>query len=226
MDQTDEQAIDFLVADFASGEHDRVPSFFVRILPELVAKVMVLKKRTTVYCTDLHALRLDSLMGKLEEAALLENVRVVHAKLETMDEDAHLRPGMLEYLANSHSSLTRLDIHLKKKCFIPPETFDIGVLNNDVVGYLHEYYMEYSDAKVGLQKVHKCLKKGALLVVTMPCSQYVVDNVGILESVGFEFLEGFDINLLDGSVVSINHFTEPKTMSSLGHYSFLIFIRR
>ncbi len=80
---------EFLVADFASGEHDRVPSFFVNLLPEISPSV---PKRTAVYCTDLHAIRLDSLMGKLEESALLKNVRVVHAKLETMDEEANLRP--------------------------------------------------------------------------------------------------------------------------------------
>ncbi|MHA2046435.1 MAG: hypothetical protein ACW99G_16740 [Candidatus Thorarchaeota archaeon] len=77
--EMDEQ--DFLVADFASGEHDRVPSFFVRIIPEFLEGV-VQKKRTTVYSIDLHALRLDSLLGKLEESSLLERTRVVQAKLE------------------------------------------------------------------------------------------------------------------------------------------------
>jgi hypothetical protein len=226
MDQTDDRSREFLVADFASGEHDRVPTFFVRILPELLAKDKVLKKRTVVYCTDVHALRLDSLLGKLEEAASLENVRVVQAKLETMDEVAHLRPDMIEYLENNRSSMTWLDIHLKERCFIPPVTFDIGVLNNDVVGYLQEYYTEYSDAMLGLQKVHKCLKNEALLIVTMPCSQYVVDNVRVLESVGFEFLEGFDINLSNESVTSLDRFTGPDNMSRLDHYSFLIFTRR
>jgi hypothetical protein len=217
---------EFLVADFASGEHDRVPSFFVRILPELLTNDEVPIKRTIVYCTDLHALRLDSLMGKLEESALLENVRVVLAKLETMDKDAHLRPDMIEYLATKPSSMTWLDNHLKEKCFIPLGTFDIGVLNNDIVGYLHEYYTEYSDASLSLQNVHKVLKNGAFLIVTMPCSLYVVDNVQILESLGFEFLEGVDIDLSDGSVTPLDRSTEPQSMSRLGHYSFLIFIRK
>ncbi|MHA1964531.1 MAG: hypothetical protein ACXACG_10080 [Candidatus Thorarchaeota archaeon] len=214
---------EFLVADFASGEHDRVPSFFVNLLPEISPSV---SKRTVVYCTDLHSLRLDSLMGKLEESALLKNVRVVHAKLETMDEEANLRPDMIEYLDNNPNVMIWLDNHLKGEKFFPQETFDVGILNNDIVGYLHEYYKDYSDAAVSLRKVHKVLKNGAFLIVTRPCSLYVVDNVQILESLGFEFLEGLDIDLSDESVTMLNRSTEPQTMSRLGHYTFLIFIRK
>ena len=214
---------EFLIADFASGEHDRVPSFFVNLIPELSSYV---PKRRIVYCTDLHALRLDSLMGKLEESALLENVRVVQAKLETMDEEANLRPDMIDNLDNDPKVMIWLDHHLKEKKFIPQETFDIGILNNDVVGYLHEYYKEYSDAAVSLQKVHKVLKKGALLIVTMPCSLYPVDNVKILESLGFQYLEGTDVDLADGSVTTLDRHTEPRSMSRLGHYTFLVFIRK
>jgi SAM-dependent methyltransferase len=214
---------EFLVADFASGEHDRVPSFFVNLLPEISPSV---PNRTVVYCTDLHALRLDSLMGKLEESALLKNVRVVHAKLETMDEEATLRPDMMEHLENNPTLMTWLDHHLKEEKFFPQETFDVGILNNDVVGYLHEYYKEYSDAAVSLRKVYSVLKTGALLIVTMPCSLYVVDNVQILESLGYEFLEGLDIDLSDESLVQLGRSTEPQTMSRLGHYTFLIFVRK
>ncbi len=213
---------EFLVADFASGEHDRVPSFFVNVLSEISPSV---PKRTVVYCTDLHALRLDSLMGKLEESALLKDVRVVHAKLETMDEEAHLRPDMKEHLEDNPTIMTWLDHHLKEKKSFPQETFDVGILNNDVVGYLHEYYKEYSDAAVSLQKVHKVLKSGALLIVTMPCSLYVIDNVQILESLGFELLEGFDIDLTNGTVSIIDREASPESMSPLNHYSFLVFSR-
>jgi SAM-dependent methyltransferase len=165
-------------------------------------------------------------MGKLEESALLKNVRVVHAKLETMDEEANLRPDMIEHLENDSTIMTWLDHHLKEEKFFPQETFDVGILNNDVVGYLHEYYNEYSDAADSLRKVHKVLKKGALLVVTNPCSLYVVDNVQILESLGFDFLEGLDIDLLDESFLQLDRSTEPQTMSRLGHYTFLIFVRK
>ena len=213
---------EFLVADFASGEYDRVPSFFVNLLSGISPSV---PKRTVVYCTDTHALRLDSLMGKLEESGLLDNVRVVHAKLETMDEEANLRPDMIEYLQSSNI-MTSFDHHLKEHKYIPQETFDIGVLNNDIVGYLHEYYTEYSDARLGLQKVHKTLKIGALLIVTMPCSLYVVDNTEVLEALGFEFVEGLDITLSDVSIKSLDRTTDPQTMSRLGHYTFLVFVRK
>ena len=62
-EQTTEQDKEFLVADFAAGEYDRVPSFIVTVLPELLSNDDVAKKRIAVYCTDLHALRLDSLLG-------------------------------------------------------------------------------------------------------------------------------------------------------------------
>jgi len=165
-------------------------------------------------------------MGKLEESKLLDNVRTVHTKLETMDNEAHLRPDMVEYLENSSRIMTWLDHHLKEKKFIPAKTFDIGILNNDVVGYLHEYYKEHSNVVVSLQKVNAVLKKGALLVVTMPCALYVVDNVKILESIGFQYLDGKDINLSDGSITTLDRHAKPNSMSRLGHYTFLVFFRK
>ena len=213
---------EFLVADFASGEHDRVPSFFVNILP----KIHSCPKHIVVYCTDLHALRLDSLMGKLEESAILDNVRIVQAKLETMDFEAKLRPAMIEYLEGNSDVMTSLDHYLINNNAIPMQSFDIGILNNDVVGYLHVYYSEYSDAAVALQKVHATLKKGALLIVTMPSSLYTVNNIEVLENVGFEFLEGKDIDLSDGSFSELERDTEPRNLSRLGHYSYLIFVAK
>jgi hypothetical protein len=214
---------ELLVADFASGENDSVSSFLVEILPRLHSSP---PKRTTVYCTDIHALRLDSLLGKLEESNLLDNVRVVQAKLEKMDSEASFRPDMIDYLERRNTTMTDLDHHLKNNSFIPNRTFDIGVLNNDVVGYLHEYYKEYSDAMVGLRQIYKSLKKGALLVVTMPCSLYAVDNIEVLESIGFEFLEGKDIDLSEGSVLDLDRDSQPHNMSRLGHYTFLIFVSK
>ncbi len=213
-----------LIGDFAAGEHDRTASFFVNLLPEFLP-VFNHRNRRVIYCIDLHALRLDSLLGKIEESALLENVRVIQAKMETMDEEAELRPGLVEYLENNPETMTWFDHHLQSHSYIPPEVFDIGILNNDIVGYLHEYYKEQSDIMISLQKVHRSLKKGALLIVTMPCSLYIVNNVDILESVGFQFLDGKDINLNDFSTTYLTRNSEPNTLSRLGHYSFLIFIR-
>jgi hypothetical protein len=53
-----------------------------------------------------------------------------------------------------------------------------------------------------------------------------VDNIQVLESLGFEFVEGLDIQLSDGAVTTLGRSTEPQTMSRLGHYTFLIFVRK
>ena len=220
----DEKSQEFIVADFAAGEHDRVPSFFVRVIPEIQVE-NVARIRTTVYSIDLHALRLDSLLGKLEESDLLDRTRVVQAKLETMDSESSFRPDMTEYLKQNPTEMTWLDRALSHEKRIPPESFDLGVLNNDVVGYLHEYYKEYSDAAVALKQVYKAIKIGGFLIVTKPCSLYVVDNVAILESIGFDLVEGLDIDLVKGTVSHMDREAAPESMSRLNYYSFLVFSR-
>ncbi|MHA1943065.1 MAG: hypothetical protein ACW96M_01585 [Candidatus Thorarchaeota archaeon] len=220
----DERSQEFIVADFAAGEYDRVPSFFVRVIPKVQVET-VARIRTTVYSIDLHALRLDSLLGKLEESALLDRTRVVQAKLETMDAESSFRPDMTEYLNQNPTEMTWLDRALSLEKRIPPESFDLGVLNNDVVGYLHEYYKEHSDAAIALKQVYNAIKIGGLLIVTMPCSLYIVDNVAVLESIGFDLVEGLEIDVEKGTVSQIDRETTPKSMSRLNHYSFLVFSR-
>ena len=61
--------------------------------------------------------------------------------------------------------------------------------------------------------------------MTMPCSLYVVDNISVLESIGFELLEGIDIDLASETVSYIERETAPESMSRLNHYSFLVFSR-
>ena len=223
--KTSDTSLDeFLVADFASGEHDRVPSFFVRVIPQFLSNVQ--QVRTTVYSIDLHALRLDSLLGKLEESEILERTRVVHSKLESMNSNAVFRPDMSSFLAQKSEELTWLDRFLLKEERIPDDSFIVGVLNTDVVGYLHEYYTEYSDAAAALDQVYRTIKSGGLLLVTNPCSLYVVDNVKVLENIGFEFVEGFDIDLSSGKISGIDRTTPPETMSRLNHYSFLVFLKK
>jgi len=212
---------EFLIADFASGEHDRVPSFFISILPELL-DIKDVVRRTVVYSIDVHGLRLDSLLGKLEEQDVLTNARVVQAKLETMDEEASLRPDMIEYLENHLDDVIWLDDFLIGEERFPQECFDI-ILNNDIVGYMMEYYTEYSDAIIGLSKVHELIIDGGLLVVTMPCSLYVVDNITVLCDTGFEYIEGIDIYLKNEHITSIEPNRNPDTFSRLGHYTFLVF---
>ena len=212
-----------IVADFASGEHDRVPSFFIRHLPRLLGLEDDSIRKTYVYSIDLHSLRLDSLLGKHEESHLMDRARVVRAKLESMDSEATMRPAMIEYIQEHPETATWLDNFLIGENHFPPECFDLGVLNNDIIGYMLEYYKTHSDVIVGLQKVHSLMRKGGLLVVTMPCSLYVLNNVAPLEKSGFEFLEGFDVELSTEEITSLEKDAEPGTMSRLGHFTVLLF---
>ncbi|MFW9869917.1 MAG: hypothetical protein ACFFEL_09845, partial [Candidatus Thorarchaeota archaeon] len=224
VESSEERTNEFLVADYAAGEHDRVPSFFLKVIHEL-QPVIFAKKRVTVYSIDLHALRLDSLLGKLEESNLLSRSRVVQARLESIDIEAIFRPDMIEYLTQNPTETTWLDKEIIFNRRINSESFDIGILNNDVVGYLHEYYKEYSNARLALKQVYKTIRSGGLLVVTKPCSLYVVDNVAVLESIGFKLIDGLDINLNNGKTTSIDRNSTPESMSRLNHYSFLVFSR-
>jgi len=214
---------DLLIADFASGEHDRVPTFFTKELPRIVNLSQDSEKRPVVFCTDIHALRLDSLLGKLEEDELLDDVRVVHAALEKMDVEANLRPLNLDYIQEHPDEATWLDDFLIGEKKLPSECFDIGILNTDIVGYMHEYYTEYSDAEKGLSKVWSMIRPGGILVVTMPCMLYKVDNVSVLEKIGFTYLEGFDIILSTGEKTHLEKNVQLDDLSKLGHYTFLLF---
>jgi hypothetical protein len=213
---------DLLVADFACGEHDRIPTFFTKELPRII-KHSNSERRIVVFCTDIHALRLDSLLGKLEEDELLDNVRVVHAALEKMDSNANLQPLNLNYILEKPDIATWLDDFLIGEQRFPSECFDIGVLNTDVVGYLYEYYKESTDATVGLRKVWNLIRSGGLLIVAMPCLQYRIDNVSVLEQIGFSFVEGFDITLSNGEKTLLSKSVQLEKLSNHGHYTFLIF---
>ncbi|MHA1136038.1 MAG: hypothetical protein ACTSSE_06075 [Candidatus Thorarchaeota archaeon] len=216
---------DLLVADFASGEHDRVPSFFTKELPQIMNLPQDSEKRIVVFCTDVHALRLDSLLGKLEEDELLANVRVVHAALEKMDVEANLRSPNRDYIKEHPDIATWLDDFLIGEKKLPSECFDIGILNTDIVGYMHEYYTEYSDAEKGFSKVWSMIRPGGILVVTMPCMQYKVDNISILEKVGFTYVEGLDITLSTGEKTLLEKNVRLDELSNLGHYTFLLFTK-
>lgn len=213
---------DLLVADFASGEYDRVPTYFTKKLPWMFMPSFDVR-RIVVYCTDIHALRLDSLYGKLAEEGSLSQVRVVQAALETMDTSANLQSENFDYINNNPDIANWLDDFLiGEQCF-PSECFDIGILNNDVIGYMYEYYTEYSDAEKGLEKVYKLIRNNGLLIVTMPCLQYMVDNMSVLEDIGFKFRQGIDITISTGEKIVLRKDVELNKLSNLGHYTFFLF---
>lgn len=212
---------EMFIADFASGEHDRVPTFLLRVLRSSLRRRP--RRRWVTYSIDLHALRLDSLLGKLEEESLLGNARVVQARLETMRTSATLRPGLVAFLEKHDSMMTMLDRILLLEEHIPAQSFELGILNNDVVGYLHEYYTEYGHPSRALEGVHQVMKTGGLIIVTMPGLLYPVDNVRVLESLGFSYVQAVDIDTSSGVQRTFDEKPEDVSFSSLGHYSFLVF---
>jgi SAM-dependent methyltransferase len=217
---------EIIVADFASGEHDRVPSFFIDLLPKQLEIGSEKSSQIFVYSIDLHSLRLDSLLGKLEECNQLRRARMVQAKLESLDEKATIRPGVIQYLERHLDDIIWLDDFLIGERRFPPECIDIGVLNNDVIGYLHEYYKNSSNLNLAVQQIWKVIRPGGLLVVTMPCSLYVVDNIAVLERAGFAFEQGIDITLANGNVRFIEKNTGMQELSQLGHYTFFLLSKR
>lgn len=229
-----DKADDFLLADFASGENDRVPTFFIKLFREFLNEWLKKKqsniadlgffiRRLTTYSTDLHALRLDSLLGLFEENQIQFRARGVHTRLEEMTVEASFRPSEIQYLKFHPNERTWLDDHLLSRGPLPNGCFEFGILNNDVVGYLFEYYKTYTDAKRSLEGIRSTMKDGSLLVVAQPCSLYPVDNVKVLNASGFTFVEGIDLDLKTKKAMKLNSDAAPEVLSRLGHYTFLVF---
>ena len=233
-ERPDQAVNDFLMADFASGENDQIPMFFIKLLPRFLKEwagghETVTEreghgfKRLTTYSTDLHGLRLDGLLGLFEENEIHNRARGVHARLEAMTVEAAFRPSDVEYVQSHPEETTWLDDLIMNEGRLPEGCFQLGVLNNDVVGYLFEYYKTYTDAQHSLLTVRSTMQEGAMLIVTQPCSLYTVDNIDVLSSCGFEFVEGVDIELKTKTVAKLGPDHAIGSLSKLGHYSFLSF---
>jgi hypothetical protein len=176
-----------------------------------------------VYCTDLHTLRIESLFDKLQEENLAENTRVVLSRFESMTEEASFPEIQEEFINANSTESTEIERAILSKKSIPESCFDIGILNNDVIGYIHEYYKEYTDAGMSIRGIKSVMKPGSLLVVTQPCLLYPVDNIQVLQKHGFQFVEGYDIDIESGQPTPVDATTVPKSMSRLNHYTILIF---
>ncbi|MFX0053340.1 MAG: hypothetical protein ACFFAX_13920 [Promethearchaeota archaeon] len=213
---------EFLVADFASGENDKIPYFIQRVLPDFYPDLDFSSRRIITYSTDLHGLRIDSLYSLLQEQHLEDSARAVHARLESMVTEASYRQEQVEYLNAHETEQTILDRRIIKDRRIGECAFDLGFLNNDVVGYLFEYYKAYTDALASLEAVHTTMKPGSLLIVTQPCSLYPVDNLDVLCRVGFTFVEGIDVELDSREIRSISEDVELDSLSRMGHYTSLV----
>ena len=209
------------VADFAAGENDEVPLFFLQRLPPIFLKREP-SFRLFIYCTDAHTLRIESLFEKLVSLDFVEQSRVVFAKLETMTEKAEFPAIQMEYIEHAHER-TWIDELLLQENRIPKESFHIGILNNDVVGYLHAYYTEYTDAKKSLQGIRNVMRDDGLLIVTQPCMLFPLDNIQALESNGFQYLTGFNFDLRRHIVSDVAKDVSPVSLSKMGHYTILLF---
>lgn len=102
--------------------------------------------------------------------------------------------------------------------------FHLGLLLNDMVGFLADYYKAYpATLRQSLVAFRQCMAQDGLLVVTQPCMLHATDNITALESVGFSFKEGLDIHLPTGTIVPITKSTPLKNLSTLHHFSVLLF---
>ncbi len=140
-----------------------------------------------------------------------------------MTVEGSFRPSEIQYLQTHPKEKTWLDDHLLSRGLLPNGCFEFGILNNDVVGYLFEYYKTYTNAKRSLEGIRSTMKDGSLLVVAQPCSLYPVDNVKVLNASGFTFVEGIDLDLKTKKATNLNSDTAPEVLSRLGHYTFLVF---
>jgi hypothetical protein len=136
--------------------------------------------------------------------------------------EASFRQDQVEYLNEHQHEQTILDRRIIEEQRIGEDAFDLGFLNNDVIGYLFEYYKAYTDALTSLEAVKKTMRSGSLLIVTQPCSLYPVDNLDVLSRVGFSFMEGIDVELKSGEVSLISEDSESDTLSRMGHYTYLV----
>ncbi|MHA1636458.1 MAG: hypothetical protein ACTSUB_00440 [Candidatus Thorarchaeota archaeon] len=221
-----------MVSDFGSGENEEIPLFFSNFFHDILEDYCVMTGKEKVnykitpqpaiYCLDINEMKLLSLLDKMEQENAIESVRVVSSKLETMDTEAHFPDYQQETIANRSIEMNWLDSYITENNRVP-ECFDIGVLNNDIIGYLSEYYTQYSDLEKCLSTIRKTMKQGGLLIVTAPRSLYQVDNIGVLEEAGFTFIEGVDIDLKSGEVQVLNEDIDQTKLGLLYHYAFLVF---
>lgn len=215
---------DIFIGDFGAGRNEEIPLFFSNIFPSKLRDSEVqFNPNFTVYCTDLHTLRIEDLFSKLIEEEILETSRVVHAGLERMTESATFTSDQKEFIEGIENP-TWIDEYILRKSAFPASCLDIGIMNNDMIGYLAEYYQEYSNLQKAIEGVREVMDRQRLLIVTQPCSLYKVDNIEILERNGFSFIMGADIDKRSGKVMFVNRETPLKMLGELNHYTFLTFI--
>ncbi|MBD3405210.1 MAG: hypothetical protein GF411_03625 [Candidatus Lokiarchaeota archaeon] len=217
---------EIFVGDFGAGRNEEIPLFFSKVIQNSILENSDWEKPYPifkVYCTDVHTLRIEDLFSKLVDEDIIEHSRVVHAGLEDMGGFAVFPLDQKEVIAELEKP-TWIDVYINDHEAFPENSIDIGIMNNDMLGYLAEYYTEYSDLKRALEGAEKIIKQEGLFLVTQPCSLYKFDNIEVLENTGFSFLMGADIDKQTGEIEYIKKDTDPKRLGNLNHYTFLAFI--
>ncbi|MHA1577190.1 MAG: hypothetical protein ACTSU3_07500 [Candidatus Thorarchaeota archaeon] len=230
------QDSNLLVADFAAGQNEEIPLFFTQFFPAMLDEWIKTNPShegftsdplpLATYCLDFHELRISYLFGLLEEENALDMNRVVFTKLESMDKHAVFPDFQKEVLPKRNETSFGIDQSILEKEQIPSECFNLGILNTDMIGYLFEYYKLQSDLVQCLSGIHKTMVPGGLLIVTQPCLFCYVDNIGVLEDAGFEFIESVDVDLKSGEVITLKKDVDQSALSRMDHYSFLVFVAK
>jgi hypothetical protein len=210
---------EFLIGDFGSGRNAEVPIFFVKEYQHLVTYNT---PNSTVYCIDMHTLRLENMFGQFLEEGITSNARVVYAKLETMGTTATFPYEQGAYLKRNPHKLTSLDHQILNGKYLPPACFHLGILNKDLVGYLSEYYENDTDVRRSFQAIRDTLTQNALVIVTQPGVMYRVDNLQILKDNGFQVEQIIDVDLKTGAHIFFDNSTSIDSLSKPNHYSFIV----
>ncbi|MEM4735623.1 MAG: hypothetical protein QXS20_07900 [Candidatus Thorarchaeota archaeon] len=205
-----------LVADFASGENASVPIFFLScISPQL-------RPRPVVYCIDSHELRLEGLTSRLMEEGILDGFRTVHAKLESMSKSARITGPPAVTGSDRPASWNALDTHIEAHLSIPAGVFDVGIMNNDVIGFLSEYYCMHDGVMECLREIQRVMADSSTLIVTQPGLLYPLDNVSLLRAAGFIILEAVEVAPRHGSVSIYRDPSELPLRHHKDEYRFLV----
>ncbi|KAJ5068570.1 hypothetical protein M0811_02512 [Anaeramoeba ignava] len=221
-----------MIGDYGSGRNEEVPMFFSiwinEYFPEFSKNIETKEIKSYIYCIDLHQTRLLSLMNKLADASILSTSRMIFSKLEDLSTKAEILDTQIKLLKKE--DMNDLDLEIEKSKRIPENYFDIGVLNNDMIGFLYQYYTENSKPSnliKCLNEIRKSQKKDSLLITTGVGLLYKnIDYIKLLKEANFEFIELIDINIKDQDQLLV--ITKPEEfnlskMSLLNHYSFAVF---
>ncbi|KAJ6241780.1 hypothetical protein M0813_00486 [Anaeramoeba flamelloides] len=204
----------FLIGDYGSGRNQEVPKFYLQVLDSVFQKEYPnLKKIESFVIVQIYT----------QQGYLLYLIPV-HKK--TFWKELKILDVQKNQLQKQQEKQTWLDKALISTEKFPESCFDLGVLNNDMVGFLAEYYSSNSDLMESLEEVKKSIRTGGHLLVTSPNTLHKIDNIKVLEEVGFKFVSYSDYNIKSEEIVNIFEKEDvPRGEDrKLDHFNFLFFV--